>query len=105
MLQTKKNKKRQLFSSNSCVLRACVTLKLSNRMMKQLRSEQEEDMESMHHQEETVMRGIKPISQKQQENYITVRRKKLHILWLIKWVNNTVLASFQQLSGVSTAHT
>lgn len=49
-------------------------------MMKQLRSKQEEDMEPMHHQEETVMRGIKPISQKQQENYTTVRRKKLHFL-------------------------
>lgn len=31
-------------------------------MTKQLHGEQEEDMEPMHHQEETVMRGIKTIT-------------------------------------------
>lgn len=61
-VRTLQTQKRQLFSCNSYVLRTCLSLKLSNRMTKQLHGEQEEDMEPMHHQEETVMRGIKTIT-------------------------------------------
>lgn len=76
---------------------AWITLKLSNRTLKQLCSEQEEATEPMDHQEETVMIGVKTIKQKEQEKCTTVRRKSCSD-YCKKGANNTVSALIWNLN-------
>lgn len=73
----------------------------SNSVMKQLCGKQEEDMEPMHLREETLMRSIKTIKQRQQQNCTTVERKKAFSAPIDKM--SQLSASFQQFSELSTA--